>query len=51
MDSLAGRGQGHGERLAGLLVDEVSDIVTVVPEDTQPTQDLASTPEDGFVWA
>lgn len=39
----------HGERLAGLLVDEVSDIVTVAPEDVQPTPDLASTPEDGFI--
>ncbi|MDP2259391.1 MAG: chemotaxis protein CheW [Caulobacter sp.] len=39
----------HGDRLAGLLVDEVSDIVTVAPEDIQPTPDLACTAEDGFV--
>jgi purine-binding chemotaxis protein CheW len=39
----------HGDRLAGLLVDEVSDIVTVAAGDIQPTPDLASTAEDGFV--
>jgi purine-binding chemotaxis protein CheW len=39
----------HGDRLAGLLVDEVSDIVTVAAEDIQPTPDLASTAEDGFI--
>jgi purine-binding chemotaxis protein CheW len=39
----------HDDRVAGLLVDEVSDIVAVSPEDIQPTPDLASTPEDGFV--
>ncbi len=38
-----------GDRLAGLLVDEVSDIVTVAPEDIQPTPDIASTPADGFI--
>jgi purine-binding chemotaxis protein CheW len=39
----------HGERLAGLLVDEVSDIVTVAAGDIQPTPDLASSAGDGFV--
>jgi chemotaxis signal transduction protein len=39
----------HEQRLAGLLVDEVSDIVTVAVGDIQPTPDLASTAQDGFV--
>lgn len=39
----------HDDRLAGLLVDEVSDIVTVAAGDIQPTPDLASTAADGFV--
>lgn len=39
----------HEDRLAGLLVDEVSDIVTVAAEEIQPTPDLASTAQDGFV--
>ena len=39
----------HEDRLAGLLVDEVSDIVTVAVGDIQPTPDLASTAQDGFV--
>ena len=39
----------HGERLAGLLVDEVSDIVTVSADAIQPTPDLACTGENGFV--
>lgn len=39
----------HDDRLAGLLVDEVSDIVTVSAEDIQPTPDLAGAAEDGFV--
>ena len=39
----------HDDRLAGLLVDEVSDIVTVAPQDIQPTPDIASTPQDGYI--
>ncbi len=38
-----------GDRLAGLLVDEVFDIVTVAPEDIQATPELASAAATGFV--
>ena len=34
----------NGERLAGLLVDDVSDIIVVSPSDFHPTPDIASAP-------
>jgi len=39
----------HGEKTAGIVVDAVSEVYSVAPEDIKPTPDLGASPNDACV--